>query len=153
MRHWRIILVRLIGLLIAFPILGAATEFTITESVIAGGGGSSTGNEFSVQGTIGQPAAGIAISGSFELEAGFWNRAAAPEAPDEPTLQYAASQDGMTLFWESEPVGYVLEFTPSLNPPTIWSATSEVPVERNGFWTVNVPTDRAMAFYRLRYSL
>ncbi len=53
--------------------------FSITKSVIAGGGGSSAGGTFVVDGTIGQPIAGTSSSGgSFTAIGGFWN--AAPPA-------------------------------------------------------------------------
>ena len=150
MHRWNIILIGLIGL-IGLPKAGSCSEFGITVSAIAGGGGSSSGNEFSIDGTIGQPASGILLGETFELEVGFWNRgAAAPEASSEPTLRYAVAEGGITLFWAIEPTESILEFTESLNPPTVWSATTEVPVERDGFRIVSVPSGRATGFYRLR---
>ena len=48
-------------------------NFTVTQSVIAGGGNASSGNGFSVTGTIGQSAAGTTSSGgAFSLSGGFW---------------------------------------------------------------------------------
>src|SRR5260221_7445862 len=48
-------------------------QFTINKSVIAGGGGSANGGTFSVDGTIGQAAAGTTSSGgTFNLQSGFW---------------------------------------------------------------------------------
>jgi hypothetical protein len=45
----------------------------ITSSVIAGGGGTSASGSFSVTGTIGQAAAGPAMTGSnFSVTSGFW---------------------------------------------------------------------------------
>ncbi len=50
-------------------------DFTITQSVIAGGGGqNAAAGTFSLDGTIGQPVAGRAIRGStFAVTSGFWN--------------------------------------------------------------------------------
>jgi hypothetical protein len=40
---------------------------------VDGGGGASTGGEFSISGTIGQPDAGVVLGGgSFDLVGGFW---------------------------------------------------------------------------------
>ena len=50
----------------------AAADFTIVQYTIDGGGGTSTGGGFSLQGTIGQPDAGYLTGGSFDLEGGFW---------------------------------------------------------------------------------
>jgi len=50
-------------------------DFTITQSVIAGGGGqNSAGGAFAVDGTIGQSVAGGAIGNTpFTVTSGFWN--------------------------------------------------------------------------------
>ena len=47
--------------------------FTITKSVIAGGGGNATGGTFSMDGTTGQSLAGTtSTGGTFSLQSGFW---------------------------------------------------------------------------------
>jgi hypothetical protein len=50
----------------------AADEFEISWFTIDGGGGKSTGGQFELQGTIGQPDAGKLTGGNFELTGGFW---------------------------------------------------------------------------------
>ena len=49
-------------------------EFTIVKSTMDNGGGKSSGGEFSLTGTIGQPDANPQIStgGGFALSGGFW---------------------------------------------------------------------------------
>jgi hypothetical protein len=49
-------------------------QFAIGKSVVAGGGQSSTGGQFSIDATSGQTIAGQkAAGGAFSLHAGFWN--------------------------------------------------------------------------------
>ncbi len=48
-----------------------ADTFAITKSVVAGGGGSSTGGGFTLTGTIGQSVAGLSSAGNFSLNSGF----------------------------------------------------------------------------------
>ena len=48
------------------------TNFSITKSNIAGGGGSSTGSQFSLKGTIGQITTQKSTSTNFEVSGGFW---------------------------------------------------------------------------------
>ena len=48
-------------------------SFSLTQSVIAGGGGQSTGGTFTATGTAGQPAASTSTGGTFSLASGFWN--------------------------------------------------------------------------------
>lgn len=59
-------------------------NFSITESVIAGGGGNAAGGIFAVDSTIGQAVAGNAISSApFAVTSGFWNFT--PLAPSAAT--------------------------------------------------------------------
>lgn len=57
----------------ALAVVGQDPEFEITRSTIDGGGVMhSTGGDFELSGTIGQPDAGVLTSGDFELAGGFW---------------------------------------------------------------------------------
>ncbi|MCX6026041.1 MAG: hypothetical protein NTY23_07275 [Chloroflexi bacterium] len=47
--------------------------YELTWSTIDGGGGASTGGDYSLAGTIGQPDAGQMSSGSYEVGGGFWS--------------------------------------------------------------------------------
>src|SRR5215472_2397925 len=58
----------------------------IDRSVIAGGGGTSTGGNFSESATVAEVSASNTLSGgSFTLNGGFWNTLGAPEATPTPT--------------------------------------------------------------------
>ncbi|UCC31662.1 MAG: hypothetical protein JSU86_05160, partial [Phycisphaerales bacterium] len=53
--------------------LAVADDFEISRSTIDGGGTMrSTGGDFELSGTIGQPDAGTLSGGDFELSGGFW---------------------------------------------------------------------------------
>ena len=57
-------------------------EFEIKPSVIANGGGASSGGAFSVVSTIGEPLAGTnSTGGNFSLISGFWAASAISSAP------------------------------------------------------------------------
>ncbi|NOT49298.1 MAG: VCBS repeat-containing protein, partial [Acidobacteria bacterium] len=47
-------------------------QFAIKKSVIAGGGGRSSGGTYTADGTIGQPVVGENNGGNFRLNSGFW---------------------------------------------------------------------------------
>lgn len=49
-----------------------AGEYAIDWHTVDGGGGTATGGDFELSGTIGQPDAGVMIGGSFALTGGFW---------------------------------------------------------------------------------
>jgi hypothetical protein len=56
-------------------------NFTITQSVVAGGGNSAAVSGFALEATSGQAAAGNALNGTpFDLTSGFWNALVAPTA-------------------------------------------------------------------------
>jgi len=68
-----------IGLLAAAETLAQSSsgDFEITKSTIDNGGGISSGGEFLLTGTIGQPDASqkVATGGAFALSGGFWAKA------------------------------------------------------------------------------
>ena len=84
MRRAKIVCPAVVGMLMSLALLPAAGEpgFEITRSTIDGGGVMhSSGGEFELSGTIGQPDAGKMNSGDseFQLTGGFWFE----EPPDD----------------------------------------------------------------------
>src|SRR5688572_29365206 len=70
-------------------------QFTITKSVIAGGGGRASGGIFTLDGTIGQPLAGGPSSGAtFALTSGFWGGGALPAPTQDAPFDFDG--DGKT---------------------------------------------------------
>src|SRR6266851_1346999 len=55
------------------PLPQSSGQFDLSRNVIAGGGGTSTGSPYTLDGIIGQPAAGTVMSGgNFAQAGGFW---------------------------------------------------------------------------------
>lgn len=74
-------------------LLGLATatvmgqEFELSRHTIDGGGViQSTGGEFELSGTIGQPDAGVLTGGGFQLTGGFWFEVAPTDCNDDGTV-------------------------------------------------------------------
>ncbi len=64
-----------IWLLMTVPALAMSSgDYEVSWSTIDGGGGRSTGGDFALVGTIGQPDAGEMAGGDYELSGGFWPR-------------------------------------------------------------------------------
>ena len=60
-------------LLVASPALAmSGGDYEISWNTIDGGGGRSTGGDFALVGTIGQPDAGDMTGGDYQLSGGFW---------------------------------------------------------------------------------
>jgi hypothetical protein len=71
-----------LGLFIADARAQSGGDFEIRRSTIDAGGGRSTGSNLQLIGTIGQPDAGLATGGTFELRGGFWAAATPAGATD-----------------------------------------------------------------------
>lgn len=66
--------------------------FTLTQTVIAGGGNMSAGGDFLLESTVGQAVAGNALAGSgFAVTSGFWNF-----SPLGPTAAFAVVEGRVT---------------------------------------------------------
>ncbi len=63
---------KIIVLLVLILSLSVTADYKITWSTIDGGGGRSTGGDFALVGTIGQPGAGEMGGGDYKLSGGFW---------------------------------------------------------------------------------
>jgi hypothetical protein len=96
--------------------LCAQAQYSLDWSTIDAGGGTSTGGQFSLSGTIGQPDAGTLTGGSFTLQGGFWSL---PAMIPAPSIMIRLNNDGtVTLEW---PGGGTLQVTPSLDSPVHWA--------------------------------
>ena len=72
--------------------------FSITQSVIANGGGQSSGGTFNATGTAGQPAAGTSSNGgTFNAIGGFWQPGSAPTAAEVSVTGRVLTPDGRGL--------------------------------------------------------
>jgi hypothetical protein len=69
-----------------------------------------------------------------------------------PTLRFGLSGTNLVLAWPTNSMGFTLENTPSLVPPT-WSPASPSPVVVNANFTVTNSTAGSAKFFRLRKSL
>lgn len=74
-----ILIVALLALALVVTAGGLLAQggFEISWWTVDGGGGVSTGDNYSVAGTIGQPDAGRMTGGDFEIVGGFWGSSSA----------------------------------------------------------------------------
>ena len=77
------LLVILVGLLVVAGVASAAANgFSLDSWTVDGGGGTSTGGDYTVSATIGQPDAGQVMNGGdYSVVGGFWSGAMAPPSP------------------------------------------------------------------------
>jgi hypothetical protein len=70
-KEYKLLLLLSILAIIAFAPAGFG-DYQIIQSTIGGGGGTSAGGQYSLTGTIGQPAVGYSEGGNYVLLSGFW---------------------------------------------------------------------------------
>ncbi len=136
----------LFGLLV--PTISFAQPYTIDWYKVSGGGGTSTGATYQVNGTIGQPDAGGAMSGgNYSLTGGFWSLIAVAQSPGAPTLYISRSGSIVTVYWQNVS-GWSLQQNNNLALPANWSASGGVSTT-NGTNNVNITPPTGNLFFRL----
>jgi hypothetical protein len=120
-----------------------AQTYTLDWSTMDGGGGTSAGGDYVLEGTIGQPDAGPALSGgNYTLQGGFWPGLIVVGPGFAPTLFIQSAGADVVVSWAPETPGFVLESTDHLE---------------SGFWEpvsagnpVTLSAEGVSRFYRLR---
>ncbi len=78
-RRWRYQLILVLAVALAVPLLAS---YDLSWYTVDGGGGTSTGGDFELSGTVGQHDASTTMTGgSFELTGGFWTVAGSTPNP------------------------------------------------------------------------
>jgi hypothetical protein len=128
-----------------------AQQYGIDWHKVAGGGGSSSGGQYSLSGTIGQHDATPAMTGgNYSLTGGFW-AISAVQTPGAPTLYITQSGNNVILSWIAPSTGFLLVNNPNLTVTNGWSTTSPAPVSTNGFNYVTNAITPGNKFYRLHH--
>ena len=136
--------------MVGFCASAHAQPFTIDWFTVDGGGGTSTGGVFAVNGTIGQSDANAQTltGGNFSLVGGFWSLFAV-QTPGAPLLTIRLTTTNTAVVsWPSPSTGFLLQQNADLNTAN-W-VTVPQSVSDNGtikFTLVNPPVGNR--FYRL----
>ena len=129
-----------------------AQPYAIDWYTIDGSGGTSSSGGYSVDGTIGQHAAGETMAGgNFSLTGGFW-AAFAVQTPGAPLLSIERTNGVVRLFWPLPATGFVLEQAPAIGSPPAAISWSQVPWPYQTNATqifITVPAPSGDKFYRL----
>ena len=132
------------------PAIGFAQPYSIDWYKIAGGGGASTGGVYAVSGTIGQPDAGVAMTGgNYSLTGGFWALIAVVQTPGAPTLYITESGNTVTIYWQAAS-GWTLQQNNNLTNLVNWSASGGV-TALNGTNYLNITSPTGNMFFRLTH--
>ena len=100
------------------PAGALAQSYNMDWYKVSGGGGTSSGGQYSLSGTIGQPDAGGAMTGgSYSLTGGFWALYAI-QTPGAPWLTITYANNQAIVSWPSSLTGWTLQTNVNLATPT-----------------------------------
>jgi hypothetical protein len=121
----------------------SAQPFSIDWHAVAGGGGTSSGGDYTLSGTIGQAESGSTLSGGpYTLQGGFWAGIILASSGEVPQLLIQTSGPGVAVSWLPATPGFVLEMSSELGIPEWSPAPAGNPVV--------LPATETSTFYRLR---
>jgi len=140
----------LFGLLPFALCLGArAQTYSIDWHKIAGGGGTSTGSNYQVSGTVGQhDAGGPMTGGSYSLTGGFWALISVVQTPGTPNLTITfVGPNSVKVSWPNTG-SYTLLQNPSVAGGT-WTTSGYTVTTSNGISSITVTPPTGNLFFRL----
>ncbi len=92
-------------------------QYAIDWYSIDGGGGQSTGDPYTITGTIGQADAARSTGQAYTLQGGFWSAFAVVQTEGAPSLRIYQDGADVTLAWPGAVAGFQLQESFSLSPP------------------------------------
>jgi hypothetical protein len=122
----------------------AQAQYAIDWFTLDGGGGTSSGGNFTLTGTIGQPDAGTLNGGNYTLQGGFWPGIVVPATGEAPALFIQLAATSLMILWSPTTPGFSLEQSSSLLPGS-W-----VPAPSGADNPATIPLGSGPTFYRLK---
>ena len=122
----------------------AHAQYAVDWFTLDGGGGTSSGGNFTLTGSIGQPDAGTLSGGNYTLQGGFWPGIVVPSTGEVPTLFVQLSGASIIILWSPTNPGFSLEQSRTLLPGS-WSPASTGTAN-----PATIPLSIGPTFYRLK---
>lgn len=150
-------ILQLVALVALFASANASAQFSISGSVIAGGGGTASGGLFHVTGTIAQAEAGPRLTGGcFSVDSGFWGHYAAISTTGAPVLRTRLVANYVRVSFTPSCGDWVLQWTSTLEPEanaTIWTddeASDLILIDGELTREFHIPSWGNRLYFRLR---
>ena len=127
-----------------------AQSYAISWSVIPGGGGVSSNGQYSLAGSIGQSAAGSAMSGgNYELTGGFWSLISVVQTAGAPLLSVSRVGGQVIISWPTPAGSWTLQQNSNLGDSGGWVASGYAIATNNGVSSIAVSGPVGNLFFRL----
>jgi hypothetical protein len=138
-----------IGVLLVLAGSAGAQTYSIDWHKVAGGGGSSSGGQYEISGTIGQHDAGSPMTGgNYSLTGGFWSLISVVQIQGSPPLHIRHAGDTVTVYWQNVP-GWTLQQNGDLGDANGWLPSGGVATS-NGTNYLNLTSPAGNQFFRLK---
>jgi hypothetical protein len=134
------------------PCLLSAQGFNLDWFTVAGGGGTSSGGNYVLSSTIGQPFVGETSGANYAVVVGFEGIAENLDPVTLPSLRIArTSANEVLVLWPASATGWVLQQSSTLGTSADWTDVSTRIVVNGTDNTVTLPLVAGDRFYRLRH--
>ncbi|MGO8928775.1 MAG: hypothetical protein ACLQU3_18060 [Limisphaerales bacterium] len=133
-----------------FCLCANAQSYSIDWYKVSGGGGTSTGATYQVNGTIGQPDAGGQMTGgNYSLTDGFWSLISVVAAPGLPNLTITlVGPNSVVVAWPNTG-SYTLQQNSNLAVPGGWTTSGYSITTANGTNSITITPPVGKLFFRL----
>jgi len=127
-----------------------AQAYSISWFKVAGGGGASTGGQYAVNGTIGQPDAGGPLTGgAYSVTGGFWSLVAVVQSAGTPNLTITTAGTAVIISWAATG-NYTVQQNNSLTNPAGWVNSTNTVTASGGLNSISfTPAATENLFFRL----
>jgi hypothetical protein len=126
-----------------------AQSYTIDWNKIAGGGGTDSGGNYSISGTIGQPDASSAMTGgNYSLTGGFWSLINVVQTAGAPRLTIIHSVNTVIVSWP-DTGSYTLQQNANLALANGWTTNGYSITTANGTNSITITPPTGSLFFRL----
>ena len=131
-------------------LLASAQSYSIDWYKIAGGGGTSSGGNYTLSGTIGQHDAGTTMSGgAYSLTGGFWSLISVVQTEGLPYLTIAnLSPTSVKVLWPNTG-SFTLQQKSDLSTGA-WGTSGYAVTTANGTNSITIPSPSGKLFFRLK---
>ncbi|HEX4122583.1 MAG TPA: hypothetical protein VH619_18370 [Verrucomicrobiae bacterium] len=128
----------------------SAQSYSINWYKIAGGGGTSSNGSYTLSGTIGQPDASGAMTGSpYSLTGGFWSIIAAIQTAGLPNLTITHSGNSVIISW-ADTGTYNLQQTSNLANTNAWTLNGNTVTTSGGSNSITITPPTGNLYFRLQ---
>ena len=135
---------------VLLPAAGFAQSYSMDWYKITGGGGAGSGGVFSVSGAMGQPDAGMPMTGgNYSLTGGFWSLISVVQTAGLPNLAISHAGNSVLVSWPNTGL-YTLQQNSNIAASAGWTPGGYSVSASNGTNSITINPPAGNLFFRLK---